>query len=336
VGAPGFGVHTRQRREFSRLSRRLRTLARGPDWRPGRDCAQPGRRVCGSSRLERTRTDDYNDARASNAAAHLLRKVRIVAMDDNPYETPHTAGESPVPKTSTLTRRLVEVLTVLAIVGILVALLLPAIRSSPEAARRVQCANNLKQIALALQNYEVVYHSLPPAHTVDTDGKPLHSWRTLILPYLEQKSLYERIDLSKPWNDPANKEAYETELSVYQCPSAVCPPSHTTYLAVVAPNGCFRPTEPRKLSEITDEPRLTLMVLEVDSEHGVHWMSPTDASEQMILDFGTVARLPHPGGAPAVCVDGQVLFLGSGLKVATLRALISIDGHDDAVAREVN
>jgi type II secretory pathway pseudopilin PulG len=257
-------------------------------------------------------------------------------MNNNPYESPTTAGESPVQKTNMLTRRLVQLLMLVSIVGILVALLLPAVRSSPEAARRVQCANNLKQIALALQNYESVYHSLPPAYTVDSDGRPLHSWRTLILPYLEQKSLYERIDLSKPWNDPANKEAYETELSVYQCPSAVCPPSHTAYLAVVAPNGCFRPTEPRKLSEITDDPRLTLMVLEVDSEHGVHWMSPTDASEQRILNLGTAARLPHPGGAPAVCVDGQVLFLGSGLKVATLRALISIDGRDDAVAQEVN
>ena len=235
-----------------------------------------------------------------------------------------------------LTRRLVQLLMVVGVVGILAALFLPAVRSAPEAARRSQCANNLKQIALALQNYESVYHSLPPAYTVDTDGKPLHSWRTLILPYLEQQSLYEKIDLSKPWDDPANKEAYETRLSVYQCPSANCPPSHTTYLAVVAPSGCFRPTEPRKMSDITDDHNLTLMVLEVDSEHNVPWMSPTDASEQWILNLGNVARLPHPGGVQAVCVGGNVLFLRSALRAATLRALISIDGHDDAVAQEAN
>ena len=75
----------------------------------------------------------------------------------------------------------------------------------------MQCANNLKQIALALRNYESVYHALPPAYTVDAEGKPLHSWRTLILPYLEQQALYDKIDLSKPWDDPANKEAYETD-----------------------------------------------------------------------------------------------------------------------------
>ncbi len=257
-------------------------------------------------------------------------------MSNNPYESPHTPSETPVRQRGTLGRRLAELLTVVAIIGILVALLLPAVRTSREPARRTQCANNLKQIALALQNYESVYHSLPPAYTVDTEGKPLHSWRTLILPYVEQKSLYDRIDLSKPWDDPANKEVRETTLAVYQCPSAVCPPGHTTYLAVVAPGGCFRPAGPRKLSEITDSRDLTLMVVDVDPDHGVPWMSPSDADEQWLLQLGDPARLPHPGGVQAVCVGGNVIILGSGSKAATLRALISIDGHDDAVAQQAD
>jgi len=259
-----------------------------------------------------------------------------MAMDDNPYESPHTAAEPPAPKTRSRTRWLVELLTVVAIIGILVALLLPSVRTAREPARRVQCSNNLKNIALALRNYESAYDSLPPASTVDADGKPLHSWRTLILPYLEQKSLYEKIDLSKPWDDPANQEACETTPDVYHCPSAACPPNHTTYFAIVAPGGCFRPTEPRKLSEITDDPDLTLMVLEGDSEHAVPWMSPTDTDEQWILNLAAVARLPHPGGTQAVCVGGNVRFLSSSLEPAKLRALISIDGHDDAVAQEAD
>ena len=210
------------------------------------------------------------------------------------------------------TRWLVKLLAVVGVIGLVVALFLPAVRTAREPARRMSCSNNLKQIALALQNYESVYHSLPPAYTVDAEGKPLHSWRTLILPYLEQQALYDKIDLSKPWDDPANKEAYETTLPAYQCPSADCPPSHTTYLAVVAAGGCFRPTEPRKLSEITDDPELTLMVLEVESERHIHWMSPTDVSEQWILSLGTLAKLPHPGGAQAVCVGGNVRLLELG------------------------
>jgi len=202
--------------------------------------------------------------------------------------------------------------------------------------RRVLCANNLKQIALALQNYESVHQSLPPAYTVDVEGRPLHSWRTLILPYLEQQPLYETIDLSKAWDDPVNRGARETKLLVYQCPSADCPPGHTAYLAVLAANGCFRATGPRRLSEITDNPDSTLMVVDADSGHAVPWMSPRDTDEQWLLNLGTVARLPHPGGAQVVCVGGNVLFLSAGLQAATLRALVSIDGNDDNVAQEAN
>jgi type II secretory pathway pseudopilin PulG len=100
--------------------------------------------------------------------------------------------------------RLVTGLTVLAILAVVVAMLLPSVRRARPAARRSQCKNNLKQIGLALYNYEADYHAFPPAYTVDADGKPLHSWRTLILPYLDQQPLYARIDLSKPWDDPAN------------------------------------------------------------------------------------------------------------------------------------
>ena len=103
----------------------------------------------------------------------------------------------------------VEYLVVLAIIVVLIALLLPpASRSGRGEARRSQCKNNLKQIGLALHNYHDIYHVFPPAYTVDGNGKPLHSWRTLILPYLDQAPLYLKIDLSKPWDDPANAESF--------------------------------------------------------------------------------------------------------------------------------
>src|SRR5690349_18772074 len=102
---------------------------------------------------------------------------------------------------------LVGFFVVLGVIALLVALLLPANRSAGPAARRSQCVNNLKQIAMALHDYEQAHNALPPAYTVDALGRPLHSWRTLILPYLEQEPLYKTIDLSKPWNDPANAKA---------------------------------------------------------------------------------------------------------------------------------
>ena len=223
---------------------------------------------------------------------------------------------------------LFAILTVLGIGAVLVALMLPAVRRARPAARRSQCKNNLKQIALALYNYEAEYHALPPAYTVDADGKPLHSWRTLILPYLDQQRLYETIDLSKPWDDPANAEACATGISIYHCPSDSGPQNHTTYLASVGSNGCFRLTEPRLLSEITDDLAETLMVIEVPSDRSVPWMSPDDADEPLVMNIGPKSKLAHAGGMDAALCDGSIRFLSAEMPAAARRALISVAGGD--------
>jgi prepilin-type N-terminal cleavage/methylation domain-containing protein/prepilin-type processing-associated H-X9-DG protein len=115
---------------------------------------------------------------------------------------------------------LVEVLVVIAIIGILISLLLPAVQAAREAARRTQCQNNLRQIALAMHNYADVYKGLP-AH--GSSGVPHRGWGASILPYLEQENLEERYDWGKSWYDPANQAAVGVPLPVYQCPSAPGP-----------------------------------------------------------------------------------------------------------------
>ncbi|MEJ7590055.1 MAG: DUF1559 domain-containing protein [Planctomycetaceae bacterium] len=248
-------------------------------------------------------------------------------MTENPYASP-----APVSDTLVLKKRpritFLRLFLGLAIVFVLVALLLPATRRGGDAARRTQCKNNLKQIALALHNYESVYHALPPAYTVDADGNPLQSWRTLILPFLDEPGLYGRIDLSKPWNDPANADAYVTVPQVYRCPSAMLPPNFTSYLGVVGSNACFDPVKPRAFSEMTDGTIETLMVIEVAQEGAVHWMAPQDASEEMVLNFGNDGKLAHTGGTQAALADGSVRFLSDRVSPEILRALISIAGND--------
>lgn len=250
-------------------------------------------------------------------------------MTENPESGLDAVSDTP-PQRRSGCGTLFTLFTILGIGAVLVALLLPAVDRGRYAARRTQCMNNIRNIALALLNYEAQYHALPPAYTVDTDGKPLHSWRTLILPYLDQKQLYETIDLSKPWDDPANAEACNTAISVYHCPSDQCPLDHTTYLASVASNGCFRLTEGRTLSDITDDHSETLMVIEVSSDRSVPWMSPNDADEQLILSIGPESKLAHVGGVQAAMCDGTVRFLSTALPAATRLALISIAAGDKA------
>jgi prepilin-type N-terminal cleavage/methylation domain-containing protein/prepilin-type processing-associated H-X9-DG protein len=111
---------------------------------------------------------------------------------------------------------LVELLVVIAIIGILIARLLPAVQAAREAARRSQCTNNLKQIGLALQNYESTYRCLPSART----GSP-HLWsaQAQILPYLEGGNIHKTINFKYGVLDPVNVQAVRAIIPTYLCPS---------------------------------------------------------------------------------------------------------------------
>jgi prepilin-type N-terminal cleavage/methylation domain-containing protein/prepilin-type processing-associated H-X9-DG protein len=128
---------------------------------------------------------------------------------------------------------LIELLVVIAILAVLVGLLLPAIQKVREAAARAQCQNNLKQLGLAFHNYHAAQGCFPPgfaSRAASPDGPSLGpgwGWGAHLLPYLEQESLYRRMDLTRGIADPANAEARATSLKAFRCPSDN-PPGPTT------------------------------------------------------------------------------------------------------------
>jgi hypothetical protein len=253
-----------------------------------------------------------------------------VSFDRDPYFTaPIPERRPPAPF------RLIELLAIIGGIILLVGLFLREWSSTREFTGWGQCVNNLKQISLALHNYEQAYGVLPPASTFDRNGSPLHSWRTLIMPYLGATQLYSTIDLSRPWNDPANSTAYRTSLGVFHCPSAPRPTTLTTYLAVVGPNACFLPDRPRRLAEITDPHSQTIAVIEVDKAHAVHRMAPTDADDSLVLSLGQGSSskgyhyggLSHAGFNSAI-LDGSARLLYPKLSARIRRALVSIAGGD--------
>lgn len=245
-----------------------------------------------------------------------------------------------------LTQLVLVVVSMMCLIG----LLLPAYSSVSEAARRVMCVNQMKQIALALQNYHSANGSFPPAYIADKNGKPMHSWRVLILPYMEYDSLYKQYNFNEPWDGPNNKKLLAMRPYDYACPSdpkARAPgATHTSYVAVVGPTAAWTGAKSRKIgpADFPGGTRRTIMVVEV-ADSGIAWTEPRDFSLDVLGTadakssplsvsskhfqeesfFFTYDRGP---GAFAAMADGSVTYLPpANLSTENLRQLLQVDGY---------
>ena len=222
--------------------------------------------------------------------------------------------------------RLVAGVVVALLLLLLVALLLPAFEHAGPAARRAACQNHLKQLGLALHNYHDVYGCFPPAIVYDEDGRPMHSWRVLILPYIEEQPLYDQYRFDEPWDGPNNRKLAGRSLSIFRCPETEDPKSTMTdYVAVIGPNTVWPEEGTTTLDDITDGSSNTILLVEVKNS-GIHWMEPRDLHvRQMAPGINPAAgqgiASRHSGVANVLFADGSVHCLPDDFSEADLEAM---------------
>jgi hypothetical protein len=232
--------------------------------------------------------------------------------------------------------------------------LLPAMSTAERAARRMKCSNHLRQIALALDAYHTACGQFPPAYVADQEGRPVHSWRVLILPFLGEQQLYDRYDFDEPWNGPHNRKLLDAIPRAYQCPvhaeragaSGQC----TSYVAVVGEGTLWPGAASGKLTDIRGAAKLgnvpggpsnTVLLIE-DSEARVLWTKPRDWTlDEAIAHLSSSDPQTHGphwsedffydylgGGRHAACADGSVQFYSDTTWPSVWFEIMTIDGRD--------
>ena len=240
---------------------------------------------------------------------------------------------------------LVELLVVIAIIGILIGILLPAVQAVREAARRTQCANNLKQIGLALHNHHAAKQEFPIG-TVEwrpsnDSSKRQLAWSVFLLPYLEQQNVFDQLDLMQAFDAADNAIGASTVLSVYLCPSSIREDDQPEGRGACDFGGIFgeritSPNNPPKgvmlidraisIRDIKDGTSHTLIVAEDSKSPDAQWINGRNIFDQAFPinqapAFENDIRSEHPGGADGVFCDGSVRFLSESLDDELLAAI---------------
>jgi prepilin-type processing-associated H-X9-DG protein len=198
----------------------------------------------------------------------------------------------------------------------------------PDEVHKSACETHLMSIATALDLYHQDYGSFPPACVADAQGRPMHSWRVLILPGLGEDDLYKEYRFDEPWDGPNNRRLAHRMPDAYRCPSD--PGSYegqTSYIAPVGPQACWLGAKPVKLSQLS-QPGQAIQVFEA-YESGINWLEPRDFPVPATLPpinatAGLGVRSLHPGGAHVLYADGKVEFLKATTSPTRLSQLFNV------------
>ena len=221
-----------------------------------------------------------------------------------------------------------QLLIGVALLSVCLGLLVGWCRLYSGSLARADCANNLHQLARALQNYHDIHGTFPPASIAGPDGKPWHSWRTLIMPIMDPGGPYDGYRFDEPWNGPTNSKLGQEAPWIFRCPADQWPASDTNYLAVTGPGTMWPDGRGLSTSEIQDGPQDTIMLVEV-AKSRVHWMEPRDLRINE-MDFrvngksGNSISSKHGNYAWVVFADGHVRALDRETRTARLKSWLLI------------
>jgi hypothetical protein len=226
------------------------------------------------------------------------------------------------------------VIIVLILCIVVVVLLLPVLTSIPRHRPRSLPARQMKNIILALHDHHDTHRSFPSPYSVDSEGRPLLSWRVQILPFLEQKELYEKFNLDEPWYSPNNRKLIPLMPPCFANPkSRLAKEGRTHYLAVCGPGAAFAEGKKLRFGDFRDGSTNVIMVVEAGHDRAVVWTKPEDFDHDPDYPIAGLTDL-HQGIFLVGFADGAVRFVPQDIPKAVINALFTRSGGDNALAAE--
>lgn len=210
-----------------------------------------------------------------------------------------------------------------AVVGTLVGLLLPAVQSVREAARRMDSMNNIRMQMLAMHNFHDAEGRLPGQAITDPAGKPLLSWRVAILPYLDEGQLYREFHLDEPWDSEHNLKLLDRMPQVYRN-AAVDLGNQTVYLAVTGKGTGFEAGKKIGIRDILDGTSNTIGIVEASPANAVPWTKPEDWNYQPGQEKAGLGGI-RPNGFLTAFFDGSSSLIMNSVDDDALRKLFLIN-----------
>lgn len=229
--------------------------------------------------------------------------------------------------------RLRHLLVAMAMICAMLAVLVPLFRMARQRTQRMQSANNLKMISIALHNYHDVWNSFPPVYQCDTNGKPAHSWRMLITPFMEDAyPVYQRYNFAEPWDGPNNSRLGALMPRNYRSPWVRAGTTQfTSYVAIVGPETMWPGERGIDIGRIVDGTSNTIMVVEI-SHSDIHWMEPRDLPFEELEAWLDLKHKPRIGGdiqgGMVAMADGSVQYLPREVTIEKLRGLATRSGRE--------
>ncbi len=206
----------------------------------------------------------------------------------------------------------------------------PHIDQLRAAATRGKSVNNLKQLGLAMHNYAQANKQFPLPVSRGPDGKPLLSWRVMILPFIDGTGLYKQFHLDEPWHSEHNRKLIAKMPEIYRLPTSKTERGRTNYLLPVGGGAAFDTDKQTLFKDFKDGLSNTIMIVEVDDSHAVEWTKPDDWAFDPKEPAKGLGRF-FDGGFNATICDGSVLLIAwpqSPKDIGRLRALFTRDGGE--------